>query len=193
MVAGRGIVHSERTPDEERAAGMRMHGIQTWVALPKTHEDCPPSFTHHPKDTLPEFDLGGARAQLLAGEAWGHRSPVKFPWGIWYLGLTAPGGADFEIDLHTGNVSMKTIASQMGMSRQTLYRQLKQEGTSFDELLDRLRHRLAIDYLEGEKVSVNETAYLVGFSDPSAFSRAFKRWTGHRPSAGAGHLLRQND
>ena len=96
-------------------------------------------------------------------------------------------------DLHTGNVSMKTIASQMGMSRQTLYRQLKQEGTSFDELLDRLRHRLAIDYLEGEKVSVNETAYLVGFSDPSAFSRVFKRWTGHRPSAGAGHLLRQND
>ncbi len=97
MVAGRGIVHSERTPDEERAAGMQMHGIQTWVALPKTHEDCPPSFTHHPKDTLPEFDLGGARAQLLAGEAWGHRSPVEFPWGIWYLALTAPDGADFEI------------------------------------------------------------------------------------------------
>ena len=93
-------------------------------------------------------------------------------------------------DLHTGNISMKTIALQMGMSRQTLYRQLKQEGTSFDELLDRLRHRLAIDYLEGEKVSVNETAYLVGFSDPSAFSRAFKRWTGQRPSAGAGRSPR---
>lgn len=93
-------------------------------------------------------------------------------------------------DLHTGNISMKTIALQMGVSRQTLYRQLKQEGTSFDELLDRLRHRLAIDYLEGEKVSVNETAYLVGFSDPSAFSRAFKRWTGQRPSAGAGQAPR---
>ncbi|MCZ4297623.1 AraC family transcriptional regulator [Henriciella marina] len=93
-------------------------------------------------------------------------------------------------DLHTGNISMKTIALQMGVSRQTLYRQLKQEGTSFDELLDQLRHRLAIDYLEGEKVSVNETAYLVGFSDPSAFSRAFKRWTGQRPSAGAGRAPR---
>ena len=97
MVAGKGIVHSERTPDAERQSGMRMHGIQTWVALPKTHEACDPSFTHHPADTLPEFDLGGARARLLAGEASGHRSPVEFPWGIWYLGVSAPGGAAFDI------------------------------------------------------------------------------------------------
>ncbi|MAN75542.1 MAG: hypothetical protein CME84_15860 [Henriciella sp.] len=97
MVAGKGIVHSERTPPEEREAGMRMHGIQTWVALPKTHETCEPSFTHHARVTLPEFDLGGARAQVLAGEAWGHRSPVEFPWGIWYVGVTAPDGATFDI------------------------------------------------------------------------------------------------
>ncbi|MGB3626946.1 MAG: AraC family transcriptional regulator [Henriciella sp.] len=93
-------------------------------------------------------------------------------------------------DLHTGDINMSAIARQMGMSRQTLYRQLKQEGTSFDALLDDLRKRLALDYLEGEKVSVNETAYLVGFSDPSAFSRAFKRWTGQSPGAGARRSLR---
>ncbi|WP_018147312.1 pirin family protein [Henriciella marina] len=97
MVAGKGIVHSERTPDAERQTGMRMHGIQTWVALPKTHEACDPYFTHHPADTLPEFDLGGARARLLAGKAWGHRSPVEFPWGIWYLGISAPDGAAFDV------------------------------------------------------------------------------------------------
>ncbi|MEQ9315562.1 MAG: pirin family protein, partial [Henriciella sp.] len=97
MVAGRGIVHSERTPPEERAAGMRIHGIQTWVALPASEEMCEPSFTHHPKDDLPVFDLGGAEAQVLAGEAWGRKSPVSFPWGIWYVGVTARTGADFEI------------------------------------------------------------------------------------------------
>ena len=97
MVAGSGIVHSERTPPEERAAGMRIHGVQTWVALPKTHEDMAPSFTHHPKETLPEFELGGARAQVLAGTAWGHASPVEFPWGIWYVGVSAPEGAAFDI------------------------------------------------------------------------------------------------
>jgi AraC-like DNA-binding protein len=83
--------------------------------------------------------------------------------------------------LHKGDVSMDTIAAAMAMSRQTLFRRLKDEGTTFEELLDNLRHRLAVHYLDGKKVSVNETAYLVGFSDPSAFSRAFKRWTGTSP------------
>ena len=97
MVAGKGIVHSERTPPEERAAGMRIHGIQTWVALPRTHEAMEPSFTHHPQDSLPAFDLGGAHAQVLAGTAWGHTSPVEFPWGIWYVGVNATDGAAFDI------------------------------------------------------------------------------------------------
>ncbi|WP_430403828.1 AraC family transcriptional regulator [Hyphomonas sp.] len=83
--------------------------------------------------------------------------------------------------LHTGDVTMDSVAARMGISRQTLYRQLKAEGTSFDALLDSLRHTMALHYLSGEKVSVNETAYLIGFSDPSSFSRAFHRWTGLRP------------
>jgi AraC-like DNA-binding protein len=62
-----------------------------------------------------------------------------------------------------------------------LYRRLKAEGVTFEKVLDALRHQLALHYLSGQKVSVNETAYLVGFSDPAAFSRAFKRWTGMRP------------
>ena len=70
----------------------------------------------------------------------------------------------------------------MGLSRQTLYRRLKAEGVSYGWLLDELRHRMALHYLNGKKVSVNEAAYLVGFSEPSAFSRAFKRWTGTPPS-----------
>jgi AraC-like DNA-binding protein len=69
----------------------------------------------------------------------------------------------------------------MAMSRQTLFRKLRAEGVSFEKALDELRHRLALDYLSAKKVSVNETAYLVVFSDPAAFSRAFKRWTGTNP------------
>jgi AraC-like DNA-binding protein len=67
------------------------------------------------------------------------------------------------------------------VSRQTLFRQLKVEGVTFEKVLDELRHKLALSYLGAEKASVNETAYLVGFSDPAAFSRAFKRWTGMSP------------
>ncbi|MDE2134691.1 MAG: AraC family transcriptional regulator [Alphaproteobacteria bacterium] len=83
--------------------------------------------------------------------------------------------------LHTGDASMDTIAGKMELSRQTLYRDLKAEGVTFEKVLDELRHKMALNYLDGKKVSVNETAYLVGFSEPSAFSRAFKRWTGFSP------------
>ena len=85
--------------------------------------------------------------------------------------------------LHKGDANMEAIAEKLAMSRQTLFRRLKEEGTSFEKVLDALRHRLALDYLNARKVSVNETAYLVGFSDPAAFSRAFKRWTGKSPQA----------
>ena len=85
--------------------------------------------------------------------------------------------------LHTGDAGMDFIAARMGMSRPTLYRRLKEEGATFERVLDELRHRLALHYLGGGKVSVNEAAYLVGFSDPSAFSRAFKRWAGRSPRA----------
>jgi AraC-like DNA-binding protein len=83
--------------------------------------------------------------------------------------------------LHVGDVGMDTIAGKLGMSRQTLFRKLKAEGVTFEKVLDELRHRMAADYLSARKVSVNETAYLVGFSEPAAFSRAFKRWTGASP------------
>lgn len=83
--------------------------------------------------------------------------------------------------LHTGGACMDAIAEKQGVSRRTLYRQLKDEGVTFEQVLDELRHKLALHFLSGKKVSVNETAYLVGFSDPAAFSRAFKRWTGSSP------------
>jgi AraC-like DNA-binding protein len=83
--------------------------------------------------------------------------------------------------LHTGDASVDRIAGKLGFSRQTLFRRLRAEGVTFERVLDELRHTLALHYLQGQRVSVNETAYLVGFSDPAAFSRAFKRWTGSRP------------
>jgi len=85
--------------------------------------------------------------------------------------------------LHTGEVNMDDVAQSLGQSRQTLYRKLKAEETTFDALLDQLRHKMARHYLEGKKVSANETAYLLGFADPSSFSRAFKRWTGATPGS----------
>jgi AraC-like DNA-binding protein len=68
------------------------------------------------------------------------------------------------------------------MSRQTLYRRLKAEGTTFEDVLEAKRRQLAIRYLALEHTPVKVAAYRLGFSDPAAFSRAFKRWTGRNPS-----------
>ena len=85
--------------------------------------------------------------------------------------------------LASGPVCIDQVARQLGCSRQTLYRRLRAEGVTFAGLLDRLRRRLALRFVREQGLSVKETAYRLGFSDPAAFSRAFKRWTGASPRA----------
>ena len=124
MTAGHGIVHSERTPDEERQSGQSMHGLQTWVALPRSHEDAAPAFVHHPAASLPNFEQSGAHIRVLAGEAWGHASPVEFPWPILYFAIEAPEGATLELDadlaeeralyLVTGAVTINGVITEEG-------------------------------------------------------------------------------
>jgi AraC-like DNA-binding protein len=83
--------------------------------------------------------------------------------------------------LASNEVGVAAVAAKLRVSRQTLFRRLKAEGTTFEHVLDELRHKMAVHYLHDKKASVDETAYLVGFSDRSAFARAFKRWTGTTP------------
>src|SRR5579872_3855537 len=77
MTAGRGIVHSERTPALLRKSGPLVHGMQLWVALPKAAEEVAPSFQHHPAATIPALELPGARLRVIAGSAYGETSPVQ--------------------------------------------------------------------------------------------------------------------
>ena len=79
MTAGRGIVHSERTPETLRAGGPRVFGIQAWAALPKSHEDGEPLFVHHGEAELPRIVGDGKRVRLIMGSLYGERSPATFP------------------------------------------------------------------------------------------------------------------
>jgi redox-sensitive bicupin YhaK (pirin superfamily) len=96
MVAGRGIAHSERTPPAERAApgGARIHGIQTWIALPREHEETTPSFEHHPAATLPEIREGGATLRLIAGAAFGQCAPASVFSPMFYVAADLEAGAE---------------------------------------------------------------------------------------------------
>ncbi len=84
--------------------------------------------------------------------------------------------------LANGDANIDHVARELGLSRQTLYRRLKAEGVTFEQLLDELRHRLALKLLNDQHLSVKQASWPLGFSDPAAFSRAFKRWTGTAPS-----------
>jgi redox-sensitive bicupin YhaK (pirin superfamily) len=97
MTAGRGIVHSERSPARERVRGPALHGIQSWVALPDGFEEVEPSFAHHPAGSLPTFEVGGVALRVVAGEAFGRRSPVAILWPTLYVDAALPAGATLEL------------------------------------------------------------------------------------------------
>jgi len=81
-----------------------------------------------------------------------------------------------------GDPSLECVANQLGLSARTLQRKLHELGTSHNELLDELRHDMALRYLREPEMAICEVAYLLGFSEPSSFHRAFKRWTGKTPN-----------
>jgi len=87
MTAGKGIVHSERTPDYLRTSDKALHGLQIWVALPKELEEMDPSFTHIEKEDLPKWEQNGVSIKLIAGEAFGRKSPVPVHSPLYFLEL----------------------------------------------------------------------------------------------------------
>ena len=99
MTSGRGVVHSERTPDDLRGVVRRSHGLQLWVALPAVDEEMEPTFAHTPAAAIPGLEVGGARVRVLVGEAFGLRSPVVVRSPTLYLDVALSVGDAFPIPL----------------------------------------------------------------------------------------------
>ncbi|MEO0576822.1 MAG: pirin family protein [Pseudomonadota bacterium] len=98
MTAGSGIVHSERSSPLSRARHMHIEGIQSWVALPVTHEQVPPSFVHYPAATLPQWQQGQWECRLIAGRAFGKTSPVETLSPLFYVDCHAQRADTLDID-----------------------------------------------------------------------------------------------
>jgi redox-sensitive bicupin YhaK (pirin superfamily) len=97
MTAGRGIVHSERTPPALRAAGPRLAGIQLWVALPREHEECEPQFAHVEAAALPQATSDGVTLRLIVGTLNGERSPVQTHSPMFYADAQLAAGARLSL------------------------------------------------------------------------------------------------
>lgn len=120
MTAGRGIVHSERTPDAERHAGHKLLGIQTWIALPTDRESTEPAFRHHKADTLPRFERDGGDFRLIVGTAWGHESPVEIFSPIVYLHGELAAGARTRLDLGHEDVAVYLVEGELTVDGEPL-------------------------------------------------------------------------
>jgi redox-sensitive bicupin YhaK (pirin superfamily) len=97
MTAGSGIAHSERTDTALRDRGNKLFGIQSWAALPKTSEEMPAAFIHHPASSLPVLDEPGIRLRLIAGDGWGLHSPVVTQWPLFYADVALAPGASLPL------------------------------------------------------------------------------------------------
>jgi len=113
MTAGRGIVHSERTPAPERAAGHRLHGIQTWIALPRDHEEADPGFFHHGAGSLPQSERDGVRLCVIAGESFGMQSPVRVYTPTLYVDARLAAGATLRIPPEHAERALYVIAGEV--------------------------------------------------------------------------------
>ena len=98
MTAGRGIVHSERTPAAERATGSAISGMQTWLALPDGKEEIDPAFEHVAKDDLPLIEDGSVSARVIMGSLWGATSPITQHSATIYADILMNAGATLPIE-----------------------------------------------------------------------------------------------
>ncbi|MNE30538.1 Quercetin 2,3-dioxygenase [compost metagenome] len=97
MTAGKGVVHSERTPEYLRHSEKHLHGLQIWVALPKDLEETEPSFTHIEADAIPSWTENGVAFKLVAGEAFGRKSPVPVYSPLYFLEIKSKQAAKLSI------------------------------------------------------------------------------------------------
>ena len=118
MVAGRGITHSERF-EKARARGDALHGIQSWVALPTQDEEMAPDFTHYGRDDLPTFESGGLSMRLIAGAAFGVKSPVKTHSPLFYLHWTLDAGTTAQLPRDYSERAAYVVAGKVEVGGQS--------------------------------------------------------------------------
>ena len=120
MTAGRGIAHSERTPERLLGQAHRMHGLQTWVALPREHEEAAPAFVHHPAATLPVVELPGVRMTVVAGHAFGERAPVAVLSDTLYVSIDLQAGCSLTIPAEHAERALYPVDGELELDGQAL-------------------------------------------------------------------------
>lgn len=124
MTSGMGIVHSERSPDGERAMLAHMSALQTWLALPDALEEMEPAFEHVGADALPVVESGGARAKVIMGSLWGETAPVTTHVHTIYADIILPPGGAVPIDAEAEERALYVTEGAVSLDGEQLQPQL---------------------------------------------------------------------
>lgn len=119
MTAGSGIVHSEKVSAELLASGQRLHGLQTWVALPLQHEETEPRFEHYPADGIPSVRRDGAEINVVIGSAYGETSPVQTSSETLYVEVKLDAGASLDLPL-AEELAVYVVAGNIALGGQAV-------------------------------------------------------------------------
>jgi redox-sensitive bicupin YhaK (pirin superfamily) len=118
MTAGSGIVHSERAGDDLNETS-RLHGIQSWMALPDGEEEREPAFEHYPASDLPNIDVNGVKISVIIGEAYGHASPVQMYSSTLYLECAMPKGTELTMPDQYPEIAAYVVAGNVTIEGQS--------------------------------------------------------------------------
>jgi hypothetical protein len=116
MSAGKGIVHSERTSQESKAVGAKLFGIQSWVALPESHEEGAPAFVHYSADQLPMIHDHGVSVRVVAGELLGQKAPTQTAWLTLYADAVLASGATMPLDPMYPERAIYTVSGEIDIA-----------------------------------------------------------------------------
>jgi len=119
MTAGRGIVHSERTAPEHRVDGEPLHGLQLWVALPKTQEETEAGFMHHDAAELPVLSAEGKTIRIVAGSLYGERSPLPTLWETIFADAALAAGSTLPVDAQTEERAIYIVSGEVEIAGDT--------------------------------------------------------------------------
>lgn len=120
MTAGRGIAHSERTTAADHSRPHPLHGIQSWIALPTSHEQVAPSFQHHTAESLPRFTLPGAELTLIAGRAYSHEAPATTHSPLFYLEVKLEPGHRLRLPQEYRERALYVVEGQLRIGDQVI-------------------------------------------------------------------------
>jgi redox-sensitive bicupin YhaK (pirin superfamily) len=176
MTAGRGIAHSERSPDADRSKEATLHGIQTWVALPAEHEETEPAFSHYPASELPKWESDGVSFVLIAGTAFDRTAPVQTFSPIIYLDVQFTSGSQFSLPSDYSEQAIYSVTPGLKIDGEPIAQHrlvLLKPGATVSIAADTTARCLVVG---GEPVGARTKWWNFVSSNPERIDRAKQDW-----------------